>query len=1033
VRRIAIVVVSVVCALLVCLPGGEAGAAYVNFESSHVHPIDLTPSGARLLAVNTPDALLEVFSVQADGTIRPQRSIPVGLEPVTVVARTDSEAWVVNTLSDTVSIVDLDLGTVTRTLAVGDEPTDVVFASGRAFVAVSQEDAVKVFTLADLALPPARVDLFGRDVRALAASPDGTKVYAVVLQSGNQTTLVDANVIWGSNAGLDPTRLTALGLNNIVCPNNQHPPYPPHPAGIVRNPALPDPSGGAQPPVALIVKWDPATSRWKDEAGQDWTPCLPFRLADHDLFVIDATNPTTAGTTVVDHLGTSLFEVSVNPANGRIYVPHTEARNQVRFEHALGVRGHVVDNRLAIVNPAAGNAVTLVDLNSHINRASDPATNLAERQASLSQPGMMVWNAAGTQAWMTAIGSRKVFRLNQACLNGPGPNYGACVFGSNRAVPEAADVGEGPTGVALREGATPRLYVLDRFSNSIVLVNPSTLAKLGEVALHDPSPATVKAGRRHLYDGIASSGHGDAACSSCHLSGDRDGLAWDLGDPTGAFVAYGTPGDNVRFFPVDNPATSAAHPGFDPEKGPMTTQTLRAMLEPLHWRGDRPTMINFNKAFVGLMGTADIGPINGEPAGISAQAMSDFRRFALDIVFPPNPYRNVDDTLPNATIPIAGLPNPGNPEIGRQRYLGLTGGFTDGGVFCVTCHQLPFGANGGKIGGLEPGDAAGAKAALFNGDADLSPHNDLKIPHLRNIYEKFGPRYGSTTNPGDPPADQKSGFGLTHDGAIPDMNTFLSVGVFNLTPDDVKNISAFTMSFPTGTRPAVGRNVTVPAGAPPTGTTAQETLLSQLIGLGNRVDGNRHCELYASGRSSGAGARERGWYLNGGVSSGGLWSTDVGGELQITTADLRTQAGGPLTFTCATVGSGLRLGIDRDEDGVFNGSDFCPGEPSVSEAPGIVAGVVVNAPSTVAWDALVAGDGAPIVYDVAGGNFSSVPGSGFASAGCLAGGLVATQWTDARPNPPVGDGYYYLVRGTKSCGAGSFGAGVAPDALSCSP
>src|SRR6185503_13210037 len=159
VRRLSIVVVPVVCMLLVCAAaGGFARAAYVNFESSHVHPLDLTPSGARLLAVNTPDALLEVFTVQADGTIRAQRSIPVGLEPVTVVARTDSEAWVVNTLSDTVSIVDLDLGTVTRTLAVGDEPTDVVFASGRAFVAVSQEDAVKVFSIADLTLPPVRVD-----------------------------------------------------------------------------------------------------------------------------------------------------------------------------------------------------------------------------------------------------------------------------------------------------------------------------------------------------------------------------------------------------------------------------------------------------------------------------------------------------------------------------------------------------------------------------------------------------------------------------------------------------------------------------------------------------------------------------------------------------------------------------------------------------------------------------------------------------------------------------------------------------------
>ena len=74
---------------------GLLPAAYVNFEVSHVHPIDLTPSGGRLLAVNTPDALLEVFAVQPDGSLVAEKSIPVGLEPVTVAARTDGEAWVV--------------------------------------------------------------------------------------------------------------------------------------------------------------------------------------------------------------------------------------------------------------------------------------------------------------------------------------------------------------------------------------------------------------------------------------------------------------------------------------------------------------------------------------------------------------------------------------------------------------------------------------------------------------------------------------------------------------------------------------------------------------------------------------------------------------------------------------------------------------------------------------------------------------------------------------------------------------------------
>jgi DNA-binding beta-propeller fold protein YncE len=49
---------------------------------------------------------------------------------VAVAARTNQEAWVVNHLSDSVSIVQLDgkESHVTRTLLVGDEPRDLVFA-----------------------------------------------------------------------------------------------------------------------------------------------------------------------------------------------------------------------------------------------------------------------------------------------------------------------------------------------------------------------------------------------------------------------------------------------------------------------------------------------------------------------------------------------------------------------------------------------------------------------------------------------------------------------------------------------------------------------------------------------------------------------------------------------------------------------------------------------------------------------------------------------------------------------------------------
>ena len=66
-------------------------------------------------------------------------SVPVGMEPVAVGVRSNAEVWVVNHLSDSVSIVSLASSPprVVRTLLVGDEPRDIVFAGPartRAFV-----------------------------------------------------------------------------------------------------------------------------------------------------------------------------------------------------------------------------------------------------------------------------------------------------------------------------------------------------------------------------------------------------------------------------------------------------------------------------------------------------------------------------------------------------------------------------------------------------------------------------------------------------------------------------------------------------------------------------------------------------------------------------------------------------------------------------------------------------------------------------------------------------------------------------------
>src|SRR5438093_7843968 len=195
--------------LVLLLVGGDAGIArgqsFLNFESGHVRPLALSPAGDQLFAVNTPDNRLEIYRITAGG-ITLDAEVPVGLEPVSVATRTNAaghtEAWVVNFLSDSVSIVDVNpsvaLSHVTKTLLVGDEPRDIVFggtAHNRALITCAHRGQnrpsdpqlttpgigradVWVFDASGTAIQGSPLTLFGDTPRALAVSPNGATVYA---------------------------------------------------------------------------------------------------------------------------------------------------------------------------------------------------------------------------------------------------------------------------------------------------------------------------------------------------------------------------------------------------------------------------------------------------------------------------------------------------------------------------------------------------------------------------------------------------------------------------------------------------------------------------------------------------------------------------------------------------------------------------------------------------------------------------------------------------------------------------------------
>ena len=833
-----------------------ADVDFRNYESSHVHPIALSNAGTQLYAVNTPEGRLAIFDVAPSGSLTFAGDVAVGLDPVSLAVRPgSSEVWVANHLSDTVSVVDVSAKKLVATIAAGDEPTDVAFASGRAFVALAgKEDKVNVYDATSRALVVS-LSLFGDDPRALAVNAAGTEVYAVVLESGNKTTALFHDLV--STGGGPPA------------------PNPP------RNPSL-----GPAPGVGLIVKFNPANSRWEDEVGGNWTSKVNFTLPDSDVFVIDADAGTPSVVRTASGVGTILYDVEVDPASGQLWVANTEARNQVRFEPKL--RGHLVQTRITRVNPATGAVASIVDVNPHINYATTPGSP-GEIAQSLSQPGDGVFTASGATYYQTAFGSRKVGILNAA-----------------GAVTGAIAVGGGPSGVALKESAS-RLYVMNRFDNTISVVNTSTAAQITVVgvagpASFDPSPNVIKAGRQFLYDGDITSGHGDTACATCHVFGNFDNIAWDLGDPPGDFLSYAN-APWAQFFFI-----GASTAGFDPMKGPMTTQTLRGLknTSPFHWRGDRQNFQAFNRAFVGLMGMDGTCSISGAacatgddcpPAqtcdGLSAANMNTFTAFIDTVQFPPNPFRNLDDTTPtNLNVPAqtgGGVTAPANPTTGATQYVNNL--FDANVLSCNTCHILPTGTN----------------RFLFNGQQE-DETQDFKIPQLRNMYEKIGfdvirPGLlsGNASNIGV--SQQKKGFGFLHDGSL-SLTEFLAASVFTMTTQQERDIFAFMMAFPTESAPAIGRQVTVNSA-----NKANGTIASTIATLVAQAEANA-CDVIVKGVVAGV---TKGWVYDRGTN---LLDPDALTETAVSEATLRSGLVGAdvVTFTGVPPGNGVRLGVDRDRD-----------------------------------------------------------------------------------------------------------------------
>jgi len=1015
---------------------GDFSTNFVLFESGQVRPLALSPDGTRLFVANTPDGTLEVLNVGAGGVAKVS-SVPVGLEPVAVAARSNTEVWVVNHLSDSVSIVDVSANPprVTRTLLVGDEPHDIVFggtgankasgtAGNRAFITTAHRGQQRtdpsinggtgtcppkpnnpqtgtfcvpgagdpqlttpgvgradiwVFDATNLGTtyggtPLQILTVFGDTPRALAVTPDGGTVYAAIFHSGNQTTTISAGLVCtGFQVGAGKSCTSSQGF---VSPGG--------------NPGPSTNSAGAQAPeVGLIVKFN--GSKWVDELGRDWSPDVLFSLPDEDVFSFN-TDSLAAGT-IYSHVGTTLFNMIVNPVlppathSGEIYVSNTDSHNEVRREGpgSFGcpqgvptpctVQGHLAESNITVLS---GGTTKMIHLNNQISYHTLPAPN-GVAQESLATPTGLAVSADGTMLYVAAFGSSKVGVFNITDLEST--TFSSATDSANY----ISVTGGGPSGLVL-DSARNRLYVSTRFDDSISVVNLTSTSgsEVQHVALHNPEPQSVVQGRPFLYDALHFSSNGEASCSSCHIFGNMDDLAWDLGNPdnpvtsnpvsTKGTVQIDTTINLANVSGIQLPiigGDTTVHPklngsgtvtDFHPMKGPMTTQTLRGMDNSgaMHWRGDRAAPANgstcpstddscannafnnFNVAFQGLVGNS---------SQLSGSQMQSFTDFALQLALPPNPIRALDNS--RTTDQTAGfnffeatnLSPPIVDGVNANDGNGIAEGFA-----CEGCHDLT--ATAGHFG-------TGGKWS-FEAETQI-----VKIPHLRNLYQKVG-MFGMADSPFDNPLNQGSqgnqirGFGFLHDGSTDTVFRFLQAIVFNggssplgpgfggasPTGDPLRRqVEQFLLAMDSDLAPIVGQQITLTSTANFANCTpgSSTDLTCQRIDLmiarasasfqskfasGNAANGTTtECDVVVKGKINGV---PKGWVR---VAAGTFQPDD--GTANVTDANLRAlaqTAGQELTYTAVPPGSGKRTGIDRDLDGVLNGQDNCPDIANANQA-----------------------------------------------------------------------------------------------------
>ncbi len=467
--------------------------------------IALSVDNTRLVNVNEDVHTVTVFNAM---TTPPTviAEIPVGLDPTSVAINpAASKAYVANSFSGTVSVVDLTALAVTNTIPVGAEPMGVAVSPNgtRLYVASSASNSMTVVdTMTETVIATVDLSAFGNAPRAIAITNDGDN------NDANETIFVAMffSQLRAGKTSLDEGQDDQREGRVVAI------------------------SAATNTVLAAIILAPIANTGFN--ANGRLAPANGLTPA------VASTNPA-AFTTPTGAFPNQLAAIGLQPNSGRAYVVSTAASPNGPFRFNTNAQGLV-----SVFNTASRTEITAaqtdpivrrtapLNLNQGVNLATTPAPRLF-----MTNPVAMDWRPNGSDAWIAIQNSDVIVRMT---VDAAGIPTISCPLVAGPSQITRSDLqtgpiaGKAPRGIVIDSTGT-RAFVSNFVSRSVSVVDISspTAPVIVATAASSPLPqpgtdeATIQLGEELFYSGrnrMSSESWG--SCAVCHPQGRSDNVTW---------------------------------------------------------------------------------------------------------------------------------------------------------------------------------------------------------------------------------------------------------------------------------------------------------------------------------------------------------------------------------------------------------------------------------------------------------------------------------------------------------------------------